>query len=122
MNQPIVVLQNASRTSANDADLGFVNRDCSGLTLVIDITANAGALGSLTVSIMAKDPASGKFVLLLASTALTAVATTVLRIFPGATAAGNAAANDQVPNDFIVRVAHNVNPIAYSIGGQLVGT
>lgn len=121
MNQPMTILPSGSRTTANDQDVALVQRDCDGLHVIVDVTVNAGGLGSLTVSIYGKDPASGKKYLLLASAALTAVATTVLRVFAGATAAANLAANDLVPNDFVVSVAHGAGgPIAYSIGAQLV--
>ena len=66
-----------------------------GLKVVIDITVT-GTL-SMTVAIQGKDPISGKYYTMLISAALTSVATTVLTLFPGATASANVVANDQLP-------------------------
>src|SRR5881227_2846761 len=56
------------------------------LHLIIDITAIT-ATGTITVTIYGVDPVSGKIYVILASAALGAVATTVLKVGPGLTAA-----------------------------------
>jgi hypothetical protein len=99
---PILTLAGAS-ASVNSADQR--NFDGRGLHLVIDITAISGTTPTLTVTIKGKDPASGKYYTLLASAALNAVGTTVLKVYPGLTAAANAAANDVLPRDWRVEAA-----------------
>lgn len=77
----------------------------SGLHLVIDITAITGTTPTYTVTIEGKDPTSGKYYPILASAALTAVGTTVLRVYPGFTAAANLTANDALPLTWRVKDA-----------------
>jgi hypothetical protein len=86
-----------------------------GVKVVIDITAIGGG-ATLTVTIKGKDPVSGKYFVILASTALAATSTTVLTIFPGATAAANATVNDQLPRTWRVESAvGSANNITYTI-------
>ena len=85
------------------------------LDLVLDIT-NVGGAGTVTVTIRGYDPVSGKVYLILASTALAAVATTVLRVGPGLTAAGNLTANDFIPISWGVDVVVGVNAVIFSLG------
>lgn len=85
------------------AGAGAVNSDDQtntrrrGLQLVIDITAITGTSPTLTVTIEGKDAVSGKYYTLLASAALSAAGTNVLRVYPGLTAAANTVANDVLP-------------------------
>src|SRR5262245_21819863 len=67
-----------------------------GIELVVDITA-IGGTPTLTVTINGRDSASNKTFALLTSAALAAVATTVLTVYPGLTAAANLTASDHVP-------------------------
>lgn len=87
--------------------------------LVIDITAYTA--GSLTVTVQGYDPASQKKYTILASAALAAVATTVLRIGPALTAAANLVANDALPMEFNVLFDHaDATSITYSAGISLM--
>lgn len=89
----------AATTSANGADQdNFVGR---GLHVTVDLTAFSGT--SITVTIEGKDPLSGKYYTLLASAALAAVATTVLKVYPGLTAAANTVASDILPRVWRVK-------------------
>jgi hypothetical protein len=74
-----------------------------GLHLVVDITAVSGTSPTLTVTIEGYDPISGKYYTILASTALNATGTTVLKVYPGLTASANAAANDILPKFWRVK-------------------
>ncbi|HKY44905.1 MAG TPA: hypothetical protein VJM50_17565 [Pyrinomonadaceae bacterium] len=65
--------------------------------VVIDITSITGTTPTATFTVQGKDPVSGKYYTLLASAALNANGTTVLKIGPGLTAAANLVANDVVP-------------------------
>lgn len=90
-----------------------------GMLLTIDITA--GTSLSITVTIVGIDPVSGKTYTILASAALTGVGTTILKVYPGLTAAGNLVANDIIPAAWKVTVAHgNSNAATYKIGAQLI--
>lgn len=96
----------AAAVGANSNDVE--NQLGSSLILVIDITALTGTTPTLTVTIQGKDPHSGKYYTILASAALNATGTTVLRVFPSATAAANLAANDIMPR---------IWRVSYAIGG-----
>lgn len=117
---PFTVLASAART-ASPTDVEF---DCRGvlydvLHLIIDVTAVA-ATPSITVTIQGIDKVSGKDYTILASAAITATGTTVLKVGQGLTAAANTVANDKLPPVWKVDVAHaDADSITYSIGGQL---
>ena len=84
--------------------------------VVVDITAIV-ATPLITVNIERQDPASGKWVLLLASAALAAVATTRLRVSPHLTAAANLVAQDHPSGNLRVRPVHgDADSATYSIG------
>jgi hypothetical protein len=109
------------------AGLGTTNIDRSnlnrrGLQLVIDITALTGTGPTLTVTIQGKDPTSGKFYTILASAALAAVATTVLRVYPGLTAAANLTANDVLPREWrvVATIAGTTPAVTATIAANFV--
>jgi hypothetical protein len=90
------------------------------LQLTIDITAIT-ATGTVTVTILGFDPISGKFYTILASTALGAVATTVLRVGPALTAAANLVANDFMPFTWACQVVvATAQPMTFSIGANFM--
>ncbi len=93
----------AAAASSNSGDLD--NLAGSAVAFVIDITAITGTTPTATFTVEGKDPISGKYYTILASAALAATGTTVLRVFPGATAAANLSANDFVPKVFRVSCA-----------------
>jgi hypothetical protein len=103
-----------SQERATSATHGpFDNQDGRGLTAVIDITGRDGST-TLTATILGYDPVSGKTWTLLASSALSSVATTVLKVFPGSAVSANASANDQLPKQFKIKteVANGTNLVA----------
>lgn len=93
-----------------------------GLHLVIDITA-VGGTPTLTVTIEGKDPTSGKYYTILASAALSAVATTVLKVYPALAASANVAANDVLPSTWRVKavVAGTTPSVTATIAASLIG-
>lgn len=95
----LITLAAQGAGTVNSADQTNVNG--RGLHLTIDITVQGGT-PTTTVTIQGKDPVSGKYYTILVSTALAAVATTVLRVYPGLTAAGNLIANDILPRTWRV--------------------
>lgn len=86
------------------------------LDLTVDITNANG--GTVTVTIVGWDPASGKQFTILASAALAANATTVLRVGPALTAAANLVANDFIPIYWSVQVVVATATVTLSLGGQ----
>lgn len=99
-----VITLNASGVQtidSSDLDGGYGK----GLLVFINVTALAGTTKTLTVTVSGKDPYSGVYYTILASTAISATGFTVLRVFPGLTAAANATANDILPPDFKITAA-----------------
>lgn len=118
-DRAFTVLASAARTATPDTQEFEFAGPVRGLHLVIDVTAVA-ATPSITVTVSGVDRRSGKVYTLLASAAITATGTTVLRIGPALTAAANLVANDVVPPIFRVTVAHgDADSITYSVAGQL---
>lgn len=114
---PITLFASAARTaSANSADFG--NEGYRGVHVVIDATA-ATATPSVVFTIEGKDPVSGKYYTILASAAVTGISTTVLRVFPGATAAANTVANDGIPGTWrVTATAADADSITYSVAAS----
>lgn len=97
-----IQLQRLAAAAASLNGLDMENMSGIGAQIVIDVTAITGTTPSVVVTVEGKDPVSGKYYTILASASITTVSTTVLRIFPGATAAANLAANDVLPRTFRV--------------------
>ena len=90
------------------------------LQLTVDITAIT-ATGTVTVTIYGYDPISGKFYVILASAALGAVATTILRVGPALTAAANLVANDFMPFQWACGVVvATAQPMTFSLGASFM--
>lgn len=102
LNIPAITLTAAS-VGSSSADIA--NQFGMFAHVIIDITALSGTAPTLTVTVEGRDATSGKYYPILVSAALAAVATTVLRIFPGAAATANLSANDFMPTLFRVSVA-----------------
>lgn len=90
----------AASASVNSNDQ--TNLNGRGIKVVVDITAISGTTPTLTITIKGKDPTSGKYFILLASAALSTVATTVLTVYPGLTASANVVASDVLPKTWRV--------------------
>lgn len=114
------LLASAARTATPTADIFHVSGDSRGLLVVIDCTAIA-ATPSVVFTLQGYDPVSTKTWTLLASAAITATGTTVLRVHPELTAAANTIAKDMVPSWFTLTAVHaNANSITYSVAAQVV--
>jgi hypothetical protein len=101
-NQEYVIQPAGTVITANGQSPDLDNSG-AGVKLVIDITAVAGTTPTLTFVIEYKDPASGKYIPLLTSAALGAVATTELFIYPGAAVVANLSASNILPKTWRVR-------------------
>lgn len=114
------VLISAARTTDQSVDL--TNLTGAGVTVMVNISVNAGAAGSITCNIRRKDPVSGLYHLILASAVLTTVALQVpLRVYPGIAIVANQTASDVVPHDWNIQVvANNANPVTYSVSASII--
>jgi|GEM_PF-2249224 len=111
-----MVLPSAARTTDQIVDLNITAKRYRSLILVTDLTAFVTA-ASLTMSVLGRDPVSGKTFNLLTSTAIASVSTNVLKIGPGLTAAANTVANDFVPPHLQVFAdLGNANSHTFSVG------
>jgi len=118
LNDTVKVAESLARTASWAAQIrnphGKYGR------LVIDVTGIVTA-PSVVATIRAVDRVSGKKSDVLASVALTGVATTVLKVGPALTAAANLVANDVMPPLIEVNFAHaNGDSITYSASLELV--
>lgn len=121
----ITIYNSAARTATDGAPVdqtnpqgngGRAGRKMRGMIIVIDTTLVPGAAPSTVFTLEGKDPISGKYYTILASAAITAVGTVILRVFPGATVAANTGANDWIPAAWRIRNAHgNANSVTYSV-------
>lgn len=108
-------LPSAART-ATPTKTDITNAAGQSLIVVIDTTA-AGVTPSTVFTIQGKDPTSGKYYTILASAAITAVGTVVLRVSPHLTAAANTIAKDVLPSTIAIDAVHgNGTSHTYSVG------
>jgi len=116
----IEVFASAARTATPDA----VEINCEGaeyLYLFIDCTADPAA-ASVVVDIDYYDPLTGKSSTLLASAAVAAVGTQLLRIGVGLPATANVSANCPVPEQVKITATHaDTDSITYQVTAQLIG-
>ncbi len=83
-------------------------------------TTVPGAAPSVVFNIEAFDTNLNVWYTLLASAAVTATGTSVLKIYPGLTPIANAVASDFLPSTWRIRVVHgNTDPITYSVSAQM---
>lgn len=118
-NQSVTIFGSTARTATTNGD-DQINDGGKGLHCVIDCTADPGT-ASVTFTIQGKDVVSGKYYTILASAAITGVGTTVLRVYPGLTAAGNTVANDVLPRVWRVIATHaDAESMTYSVGASVI--
>lgn len=92
----------------------FVNMFHESCELIVDLTAITA--GSLTVSLLGYDPASGKTWTILSSAALAAPGTVILQVSPQLPAVTNQAARDFLPPNYIVRAVVATGPATFTVG------
>lgn len=119
-NVNVTLLASAARTATNATGVQ-INPGKQAVDIIIDATA-ASATPSVVFTVQGLDPLSGQYYTILASSAVTGISTTVLRIGPGLTAAANTVANYNLPRHWRVNCVHaDANSITYSIGAQITG-
>lgn len=116
-NEEVALLTSASRTTTQTSG-DLTNIAGNTLTVVLDMTTVG--TGSVTVTINGKDPASGKYYLLLSGAAIVTNSTNRYRVGPSVAASANAVAQDYLPRTFqIVVTANNANAAVYTLGYML---
>lgn len=116
-NQNVAVFPSVSlRAVATYTSDDIQNPGGRALVCVVDITAGAGAV---VVTIKGKD-ANGVLYTILASSSLSGVSTTVLRVDDALTAAANTIAKDIVPSTVVVTAAVSSATLTFSVGMSIV--
>lgn len=90
-----LITHSAASAGVNGADINGTNY--KGILLFIHVTAITGTTPTLTVTLQGKSPVSAQYYTILASAAINSTGLTVLRVYPGLTAAANSVANDVTP-------------------------
>lgn len=113
------VYASAARTATPTAAVLSTHR-IRALRLVIDCTA-VTSTPSVVFTVDTLDSASGKYINLLTSAAITGTGTTTLSIGPGLTAAANVTANAYLGDNIRVTATHaDADSITYSVGAHLI--
>jgi len=120
MNKARTIFASAAVTASGDSGV-IDNSDAFAGNFVFDITALTGTTPTVTFTVEGIDSQSGKAYTILASAALSAVATTVLKVGPSLTAAANLVANDHLPKQFRVKwvITGTTPSITFSVGASL---
>lgn len=118
-NYNLEILSSAARTATvNSSD--FNNNEYRGAQIVIDVTAVA-ATPSVVFSVEGYDDISGQYYSILDSAAITGTGTTVLTVYPGATASANVSTGNVIPATWRITATHaDADSITYSVGANLV--
>lgn len=117
LGRSLTIFTSAARTASVDGT-DQNGEDFDFLDLIIDCTAIT-ATPSVVFTIQGKDRVSGKYYTILASAAIVATGTTVLRVGPGITAAVNVAANAMLPSIWrVIAVAGDADSMTYSVGAN----
>lgn len=118
LSQTIKIIQTAATATFTSSDID--NPNCRGVKVTLDVT-DVSAGPSITLTIKAKDRASGKYTTLLAGAAVTTAVTNVYTVYPGLTAVANVTASDVVPEQLqVVVTANNANACTYTVGIALI--
>lgn len=113
------VFASAARTATSTSKPSENSGRYRGGVFVIDVTAVADT-PSVVFTIQGRDPVSGKAYTILTSAAITGTGTTVLRVYPGLTAAANVTVSDILPAQWQVLATHaDTDSITYSVSASL---
>lgn len=118
--ETLTVLASAARTASVNSDTFTNAYGHRGVEIVIDATA-AAATPSVVFTIQGYSSLGDDYYTILASAAITGTGTTILRVYPGLTAATNVTANDVLPAQWRVSVAAgDADSLTYSVNALLI--
>lgn len=118
--EQVTVFTSAARTASETSSTFTNQHGHRGVIIVIDATA-ATATPSVVFTIQGYSPLGDDYFTILASAAITATGTTILRVYPGLTAAANTVANDVLPPLWRVSaVAGDADSLTYSVNALLI--
>jgi hypothetical protein len=118
--EQLTVLASGARTASVNSDTFGNAAGHRGVVIVIDATAFA-ATPSVVFTIQGYSALGDDYFTILASAAITGTGTTILRVYPGLTAAGNLVANDVLPPNWRVSVvAGDADSLTYSVNALLI--
>jgi hypothetical protein len=118
--EQVTVLVSAARTATVASDTFANQHGHRGVEIILDATAITSS-PSVVFTIQGYSPLGNDFYTILASAAVVSAATTVLRVYPGLTAATNTHANDVLPALWRVNAVHgNGDSITYSVNVVLL--
>lgn len=113
-----VLLPSVARTATPTA-FEHDGDDYTGVNVIIDVSA-ASATPSVVVTIEGFDVASGTWVSLLASAAITGISKTVMTVSPDGGTVANVSRQMRLPRRWRVQPTHaDADSITYSIGAWL---
>lgn len=114
-----VVFASAGRTGTPTPTV-YTNPGYRGLHLIIDCTAASGT-PSVVFTIQGYSALGDDYYTLLASAAIVATGTTILRVYPGLAAAANVTISDCLPELWRVNAVHGEgSSITYSVNANLL--
>jgi len=124
MSYPIpdekVLLASAARTADTNTDDQDNIGGHRGVVVFIDCTAITDS-PSVVFTIQGREPSGDEYYDILASAAVVGAGNTVLKVYPGLTAAANTVANDVLPRRWRVNCNHaDADSITYSVGAILL--
>lgn len=118
--EQVTVFASAARTATVASSTYANQQGHRGIQVVIDVTASADT-PSVVFTVQGFSPLGEDYYTILASAAITGAGTTVLRVYPGLTAANNVVANDVLPAQWRVNAVHaDADSITYSVNAILL--
>lgn len=110
------VYESASRSASPTQVVIGVPKGASEMALVYAVTADTAG-NTVTPTIWGVDRTSGQLYTILVGSAKASGTITVLRVSPNIAASANAIAQDVLPSEICISIAHsNGSPITYSVG------
>ena len=120
MHKHFIAHASAARTATGNSG-EFIFDDPNSLAMArftLDITAVSGTTPTLVLTVEAFDPASGKYVTVLASASQNATGTIVLAVGPGLPVTANLSANAPMPRQFRIKwtIGGTTPSFTFSVG------
>lgn len=108
------LLTSSPRTVTTDSS-DVTNTSTRGVHIIVNVTAYTS--GIWTPIVQGKDALSGNYYTILTGPSINNTGTTVIKVYPGLTAAANSVANDFIPRTWRVRMSGGASPSAtFSVG------